>query len=58
MTASPRGVRVVLEYLPPAGKAGAFIVRLLGSAPEQQLETDLRRFKERMESGQLGVNKL
>ncbi len=51
-------LRVVLEYLPPAGKAGAFIVRLLGSAPEQQLETDLRRFKERMESGQLGVNKL
>jgi uncharacterized membrane protein len=43
-------VRVVLEYLPPAGKAGAFVARLLGSAPEQQLETDLRRFKERMES--------
>ena len=51
-------LRVVLEYLPPAGKVGAFIVRLLGSAPEQQLETDLRRFKERMDGGQLGVNKL
>ena len=44
-------VRVVLEYLPPAGKAGAFVARLLGSSPEQQLETDLQRFKERMESG-------
>jgi uncharacterized membrane protein len=44
-------VRVVLEYLPPAGRAGAFVARLLGSAPEQQLETDLQRFKERMESG-------
>jgi uncharacterized membrane protein len=44
-------VRVVLEYLPPAGKAGAFVARLLGSSPEQQLETDLQRFKEKMESG-------
>ena len=44
-------VRVVLEYLPPAGKAGAFLAHLLGSAPDQQLETDLGRFKERMESG-------
>ena len=41
VTANPRDVRVVLEYLPPAGKAGAFVARLLGSAPEQQLETDL-----------------
>ena len=44
-------VRVVLEYLPPAGKAGDFVARLFGSAPDQQLEIDLRRFKERMESG-------
>ena len=47
-------VRVVLEYLPPAGKAGDFVARLLGSAPDQQLETDLRRFKERMESSPAG----
>jgi uncharacterized membrane protein len=47
-------VRVVLEYLPPAGKAGDFVARLLGSAPDQQLETDLRRFKERMESRPAG----
>ena len=43
-------VRVVLEYLPPGGKAGAFLARLLGAAPDEQLETDLQRFKERMES--------
>jgi uncharacterized membrane protein len=49
-------VRVVLEYLPPAGKAGAFLAHLLGSAPDQQLETDLRRFKERMESGASGAD--
>lgn len=42
-------VKVSLEYLPPAGKAGAFVAHLLGSAPEQQLESDLARFKERME---------
>ena len=48
-------VRVVLEYLPPAGKAGDFVARLLGSAPDQQLETDLRRFKERMESSPTGT---
>ena len=50
-------VRVVLEYLPPAGKAGAFLAHLLGSAPDQQLETDLWRFKERMESGQVRAPK-
>jgi uncharacterized membrane protein len=48
-------VRVVLEYLPPAGKAGALLAQLLGSSPDQQLETDLRRFKERMESGQIAT---
>ena len=47
-------VRVVFEYLPPAGKAGDFIARLLGSAPDQQLEADLWRFKERMESSPAG----
>ncbi|HEY5812255.1 MAG TPA: hypothetical protein VIT23_06355, partial [Terrimicrobiaceae bacterium] len=43
-------VRVSLEYLPPAGKAGAFLAHLLGAAPDQQLENDLGRFKERMEA--------
>jgi uncharacterized membrane protein len=43
-------VKVTLQYLPPAGKAGALVAHLLGSAPEQQLESDLARFKERMEA--------
>ena len=43
-------VKVTLQYLPPAGKAGALFAHLLGSAPEQQLESDLARFKERMEA--------
>jgi uncharacterized membrane protein len=43
-------VKVTLQYLPIGGMAGAFIAYLLGSAPEQQLEADLARFKERMEA--------
>jgi uncharacterized membrane protein len=43
-------VKVALQYLPPAGKAGAFVAHLLGSDPEQQVESDLARFKERMEA--------
>jgi Predicted integral membrane protein len=42
-------VKVALEYLPPAGRAGAWISGLLGASPEQQLEEDLLRFKTRME---------
>jgi uncharacterized membrane protein len=45
-------VKVALEYLPPAGAAGALVARIFGSAPEQQLDADLARFKEVMESGE------
>jgi uncharacterized membrane protein len=44
-------VKVAIEYLPPGGKAGAFIAQIFGSSPEQQLDSDLARFKEKMESG-------
>lgn len=44
-------VEVVLKYDPPAGKVGAAVARLLGSAPEQQIADDLRRFKRFMEVG-------
>jgi len=46
-------VKVVLKYNPPAGKVGAVIARLLGDAPEQQIEEDLRTFKWVMEIGRL-----
>jgi uncharacterized membrane protein len=45
-------VRVVLKYDPPAGKVGAGIARLFGENPEQQIEEDLRRFKQVMEAGE------
>jgi len=43
-------VRVVLSYDPPAGKVGAAVAKLLGEEPEQQVEEDLRRFKQVMEA--------
>jgi uncharacterized membrane protein len=43
-------LRLKLEYLPPAGKAGALVARLFGSAPDQLIESDLALFKEKMET--------
>jgi uncharacterized membrane protein len=43
-------MKVSIEYLPPGGKAGALVARLLGQAPERQIENDLSRFKEKMET--------
>lgn len=44
-------VKVVLKYDPPAGRAGAAIAWLFGEAPGQQVQEDLRRFKQIMEAG-------
>jgi uncharacterized membrane protein len=44
-------VRVVMEYRPPAGQLGAAVAKLFGEEPGQILETDLRRFKQLMETG-------
>jgi uncharacterized membrane protein len=43
-------VRVRLQYAPPAGKLGAAVARLLGEEPSVQIDEDLRRFKQLMES--------
>jgi uncharacterized membrane protein len=48
-------VRVVLSYEPPAGRVGATVARLLGEEPGQQVEDDLRRFKQVMEAGEVSV---
>ncbi|MFL5241788.1 MAG: SRPBCC family protein [Gemmataceae bacterium] len=45
-------VKIVLKYDPPAGKAGVAIAKVLGRDAEQEIEEDLRRFKEVVESGQ------
>jgi uncharacterized membrane protein len=44
-------VRVVLDYIPPAGRVGAAIAKLFGEEPSRQVGEDLRRFKELMEGG-------
>lgn len=46
-------VRVTLEYKPPAGTAGATLAKLFGEEPSQQLDEDLYRFKQLMETGRI-----
>ncbi len=46
-------LKVVLAYEPPAGRLGAAVAKLFGEEPEQQLREDLRRFKQRMETGEV-----
>jgi uncharacterized membrane protein len=46
-------VKVILKYDPPAGKAGAFVARLFGKAPEQEIKEELRHFKQLMETGEV-----
>ncbi len=46
-------VRVTLEYVPPAGKAGEWFAKLFGKEPSQAIEKDLRRFKTWVESDEM-----
>ena len=49
-------VRVSLKYDPPAGLVGATVAKLFGENPEQQIEADLRRFKQVMEASEAPTN--
>lgn len=46
-------VRVELRYIPPAGKAGAFLAKLFGRDAETEIEDDLHRLKVLLETGKL-----
>ncbi len=46
-------VQVELQYRPPGGAAGAAIARLFGEEPSQQIDEDLRRFKQLIETGEI-----
>jgi len=46
-------VRVELKYDPPAGKLGSALAALFGKSPQKQIEEDLRRFKQILETGQI-----
>jgi uncharacterized membrane protein len=48
-------IRAVLEYRPPAGILGAQIAKLFGEEPEMQLNVDLHRFKQMMETGEIAT---
>lgn len=46
-------VRVELQYRPPGGEAGALVAKLFGEEPSQQIDEDLRRFKQLIETGEI-----
>ena len=49
-------IKVNLEYNPVGGVLAAAIAKLFGEEPEQQLDDDLRRFKQVMEVGEVVVS--
>jgi uncharacterized membrane protein len=57
--AAPQGrgteVRVTLKYDPPGGEVGATLAGWLGSSPEGQIQEDLSRFKQLMETGEIAT---
>jgi uncharacterized membrane protein len=46
-------VHVTLRYDPPAGPLGRAVAKYFGEEPSQQLEDDLRRFKQVVETGEV-----
>ncbi len=50
-----RGTEILvdLRYQPPGGKIGALMAKLFGEEPQQQVKSDLRRFKQVMEIGEI-----
>jgi uncharacterized membrane protein len=49
-------IKVNIEYNPIGGVLGAAVAKLFGEEPEQQLDDDLRRFKQVMEVGEVVVS--
>jgi uncharacterized membrane protein len=49
-------VRLVVEYEPPGGHLGAWIVKLMGEKPSRQMSDALRRFKQLAETQDILTN--
>jgi uncharacterized membrane protein len=49
-------VHVEINYSPPGGAIGALVAKLFGEDPDGQLQTDLRRFKQVIETGEVVVS--
>jgi uncharacterized membrane protein len=50
-------VKIVMDYLPPAGRLGRALAVILGKDPRQQVKNDLRRFKQFMETGEIATTR-
>ncbi len=48
-------VYVTIGYVPPAGRLGITVAKLMGKGPGRQIDTDLHRFKQLMESGSIAT---
>lgn len=48
-------LRVTFDYKPPAGALGAVVARLFGEEPLQQVQDDLRHFKQMLETGEVAT---
>ena len=48
-------VKVVIDYIPPAGRVGSWVASLFGEAPQIQIAEDLRKLKQIMESGEFAT---
>lgn len=48
-------VKVVIDYIPPAGRFGQIIAKIFARDPQMQVREDLRRFKQIMETGELAT---
>lgn len=46
-------IHVELRYDPPGGRVGALFAKLFGEEPTQQIKSDLRRFKQVIEVGEV-----
>jgi uncharacterized membrane protein len=46
-------IRVDMRYAAPGGVVGTTVAKLMGEEPQQQVEDDLRRFKQVIESGEV-----
>jgi len=50
-------IRVRLQYNPPAGRFGAFLAKIMGREPQQEITADLRRLKQYLETGEEATTK-
>ncbi len=50
-------VHVEVRYDPPGGKLGTVVAKLFGEEPGQQVDSDIRRFKQVMETGEVVLSR-